>query len=341
MTTYWIYVFNKKILESYRDKNYISSYDQLNIKKNDIIFFYLKDIKDSGFVGYCRVGTSMTNNSTGIKIFTDFNLNRFFVKLSFSTWMVESIKLPSIIKSVYLESVGHKNASSFVAKYLKNDCTFVVLLNKGDALLDRIIEIENEKKIEEKEKEDVVEEGEEGDNEEGDDEEGEEDEEDEEEDEEGDDEEEEDEEEEDEEGDDEEGDDEEGEEGEEEEGEGEEKNINTSSNIPVLLIFCEDLDISQEKNNFKDHIKTCNKCIITDNNNNNLTKFNLDKKNVNLNLVDLKKNKKNKKLIDLYFNKPLNAYHSLEDYTLNNSKLNIVNINNGDEIYHGSILMFY
>ena len=56
-TEYWIYVMTDKMWKEYCNYtgDYISSIFNKNIKKDDIIFIYVKDRRKSGFTGIIRV----------------------------------------------------------------------------------------------------------------------------------------------------------------------------------------------------------------------------------------------------------------------------------------------
>lgn len=163
---YWIYILNMaqwEVIVNKRTakKTYIPSYYNHNIKKNDIIIFYVKYIKkndaDYGIKAVGQAKKAMVNNTSNkIIIFEDKNINRYALKLK-TMIICEHAMHMSSLSGVFLE-YSDINYRSFSSKYLKGECTFSCIddatLGKAmtDYILDHHGDIENKKEEEEEEK---------------------------------------------------------------------------------------------------------------------------------------------------------------------------------------------
>jgi translation initiation factor 2 beta subunit (eIF-2beta)/eIF-5 len=148
--SYWIYTMSKKLWDEYTrstdssddDSLFISSYDKSSIKKGDIIFYYVKDFNNSGFMGLGRVSGSHRKNVKHIKVFNDRNLNEHVVKLNYVTFFNSPIKIKDIFDSLRDDGVaGHKTVESFRSKYMNRKVYFEKLTIKGFELMKRLFEI--------------------------------------------------------------------------------------------------------------------------------------------------------------------------------------------------------
>ena len=152
--TYWMYIMDKKKWDEYtrvtnssEDNNlYISSYDNSGVEKGDIIFYYIKGGKDSGFIGFSRAGDDQKYNDAKIKVFKDTNLNKNIVKIDYLMIFTDSIKMSRVLPFIKEETAGHRNESSFRPRYLKDTNSFKKLAYGGNMLLQKLYEFSDDNK---------------------------------------------------------------------------------------------------------------------------------------------------------------------------------------------------
>lgn len=146
---YWIYVFTNKLWTQYvgstedseDDKMYISSYSKEKIKKNDIIFYYVKDKHNSGFTGIAKAASKHIFNKENVKIFKDKDQNKNMVRINYLDIFDENIKLSSVFDIIQDDIVGQRNRTSFTGKFLKKIGLFIKLNTKGKDLLNKLYEL--------------------------------------------------------------------------------------------------------------------------------------------------------------------------------------------------------
>ncbi len=347
---YWIYIMSKKLWDQYMrstessddDNLFISSYDKTDIKKGDVIFYYLKNGRNSGFTGLCRVCTAHKENKQKIKIFNDRNLNEHLIKLDYLTFFETPISLKDVLGTIKADKVGHRSEGSFRSKYLKDNALFVRVNAKGNKLMKELFRI-SEEQLESEESEESEESDESYEssnsanaknkyeeissnsvflnNKKG--------------------------------------------------KHNQKKNkiniiddeysdaTNNAKNdaksdadesesseadgeIPIMIIPCKEFKWpkkkSKQKNYFIKHYKECKVCEVNDNNNINIGQI-IDNAHIEYYIST--------KTDDIYFEIPVEDYHDLKyhepddmpDNIKGNPFIRIVRIDNGDEIYHGCILI--
>ena len=122
---YWLYVTNESILAKINSNNKFLEFSKKNnIKKNDIIFLYIKKHIASGF-------SHILQASDDIKI---NNVNKFAVDINVIKIITPLVNISKIINQITGDVSGHRNLSSFNAKYLKNINTVTEIQLKGELL---------------------------------------------------------------------------------------------------------------------------------------------------------------------------------------------------------------
>ena len=336
-TNYHIYILNKNECDNIikNKDNYIGFFlKNQSIKKGDVVILYLKDRMKSGFYGIVQLDTNVSFNDTNdknnnkiVKISSDTNMNRYYAKLCFKKKFLETIDPESIIKYVSSDATGFKNATSFKQKFVTKLNALIGFEVYGKKIMTKLM-LEDEdifiRTESEKEKEKENEDDEE-------DEEGEKNEEQEQEDEE------QEQEQEDEESEDQEENKKEKEENEDEDEEEEIEKEPEPGFIPIMVVPCNEFKLPKKNREkyFMDHYTTCNKCDITNNNNNSeLTRiFNKD----NIEIYELTSSK------HYYFNPALSAYYGMDNYEPPDIQVRpfarIIYINNGHDDYDKCFLI--
>jgi len=327
-TNYHIYILNNNECNNIikNKDNYIGFFlKNQSIKKGDVVILYLKDRMKSGFYGIVQLDTNVSfNDKNTVKISSDTNMNRYYAKLCFKKKFLETIDPESIIKYVSSDATGFKNATSFKQKFVTKLNALIGFEVYGKKIMTKLmlededifIRTESEKEKEkEKENEEEEEEDEEDENEEG--------------------------EEEQEQDQDQDQDQEENKkEKEENEDEDEEEEIEKEPEpgfIPIMVVPCNEFKLpkTNKEKYFMDHYTTCNKCDITNNNNNSeLTRiFNKD----NIEIYELTSSK------HYYFNPALSAYYGMDNYEPPDIQVRpfarIIYINNGHDDYDKCFLI--
>jgi len=140
-TNYWIYVMNQQMHNDYiknSNKNYISHDKKYIIKKNDIIFIYIKRKENRGFTGVLKVSNNQILNNKKIKIFSNIKINKYVAKLDCVNLFDDIVKLPDVINTFKDNINGHKNIKSFNAKYVLQASGIHEFHTKGDKLLNKL-----------------------------------------------------------------------------------------------------------------------------------------------------------------------------------------------------------
>ncbi len=161
-TQFWVYTLNKKLWDEYNkstdasedDGMFISSYENQNLKEGDIVFYYLKDFKKSGFIGISQVCSDQTKNSKKIKVFNDKNLNKNVVRIGYLTIFENPVRVDTIFNIIKHDSAGLRSKSSFTSKYLKKIARFEKFNFNGERLLEKLYEVTS---IEETESSELIE----------------------------------------------------------------------------------------------------------------------------------------------------------------------------------------
>ncbi len=147
---YWLYVLSETLWENIHNnflkkKMYISAYGYKSLVKDDIIIFYIKGgkNKNSGFIAIGQAYNDMQLNDTNIRIFMDKNLNRYIVKLnevSIFTNLCKFLEMKNTIEEADLKI----KSISFATKMFRGDGTFTELTSKkiGIAIVKKIYELE-------------------------------------------------------------------------------------------------------------------------------------------------------------------------------------------------------
>ncbi len=138
---YWIYIMSTTIWEDYQkyDQLQVSSYSSYNIKSGDIIIFYVKNKRISGFCGVAKTSSKQKKN-TSVWIFKDMNMNKYLIDLESMTTF-DLIKLDNIYPYIKMDSVGYKNLASFRSKYLKGTDCMTKLDCRGDVIVTKFYDL--------------------------------------------------------------------------------------------------------------------------------------------------------------------------------------------------------
>lgn len=139
---FWIYKMSKNLVEQFENfpEMVLTSFQNYNIKKKDIILLYQKEKIKNGFIGICRASDNQALNKN-IKLFKDENLNKYMIKLNFATIFDQPIKLEKIFEFIRMDINGYKNMSSFRITYLKDmDCVTKLDYN-GNKIVDKLFEL--------------------------------------------------------------------------------------------------------------------------------------------------------------------------------------------------------
>lgn len=153
---YWNLIVSYSIWqEIIKNEKYISSYDNFKIQKNDIIMIYVRQPKDSGYMGIIKANSHQKKNSK-VKVFKDMNLNNYCVKNKYLIELTKVIKVEDIIDTIEDETVGYRSQQSYKRKFLIGSNNFIKLnKSKGSKILNKILHINNIN-IDSPEKEKVV-----------------------------------------------------------------------------------------------------------------------------------------------------------------------------------------
>ena len=144
---FWIYTMTSKMHDMYKNyidnldanhSKYISSYTEYDIKSNDIIFMYLKNYRNSGFIGILTVTNKPILNKKNIKIFRDTNLNKYIIKLS-QIYLISNprITINKIFDCIKQDILYYKSIRSFSKKHVCVD-NIKKLCYNGEKLLKNI-----------------------------------------------------------------------------------------------------------------------------------------------------------------------------------------------------------
>jgi hypothetical protein len=147
-SNYYIYRLNKKNYDEFKlyYNSYISYKVKLNIQPNDIIFLYLYDPPNSGFIGIINVKCKEKYNKKNIKVFKDNLMNRVLIKFNYFRAFTIPIKLNEVIPILTENKKGFKSSYSFISTFLKHNMTLTKLYDKGNTLLQTLYDINDNNK---------------------------------------------------------------------------------------------------------------------------------------------------------------------------------------------------
>lgn len=143
-TKYWIMPFFTKQWKEYAKYTdfYLTFSEQNRIKKNDIIFLYVKGTAN-GFGGIVKSSSKCVYNKfsdkKGRRIFKDQDLNNFIIRVSHVTIFDVLIKTRTILPIIKSDEIGYSSAQSFSCKFLRNGC--IRFPQKGKLLLKNLLDI--------------------------------------------------------------------------------------------------------------------------------------------------------------------------------------------------------
>ncbi len=144
-TEYWIYTFTEtswKEYQKYENLN-ITYFENYNVRKGDVIFFYCKRRMNAGFTGVSRVGESQKVNGKQnlVKIFRDINMNTYVCPLNYLKFFDNVIRVEQIHECIKMDISGYRNALSFKMKFIKvQNCMTKMELN-GRHLLTKLFDL--------------------------------------------------------------------------------------------------------------------------------------------------------------------------------------------------------
>jgi hypothetical protein len=129
---YWIYIISstdwKYLFNKYNNNKFIlSSFNKVDILKNDIIIIYQKNKNNNnGFMAFGIVSNDMKKNDMNIKIFQDKNMNRFYIELNVISMSDNNYKIMDIDKKLQKckEYIKYKKYT-FLHKYIIGNANFV------------------------------------------------------------------------------------------------------------------------------------------------------------------------------------------------------------------------
>jgi len=135
-TKFWLYYLDydqwNYLKEQFsKNKCYLSSYENSNIAKSDIIIIYCKLKFMSGIVSICQTASRMKQNHA-IKIFHDEKFNKFCIKLDIIVFFEKPCRLSSLIdnpKEFRKEYVKKK----FILGIIPNNIGEIILKSKADS----------------------------------------------------------------------------------------------------------------------------------------------------------------------------------------------------------------
>jgi len=151
-TEYWVYTFTETSwteYEKYNELN-ITCFENYNVRKGDVIFFYCKRRVAAGFVGLCRVAESQkVNQKKGfVKIFRDGNMNTYIIPLNYlrffkcnKTSAEKAIRVEQIIDVVKADVSGYRNVLSFKMKFIKVQNCLTKMDMNGRHLLTKLFDL--------------------------------------------------------------------------------------------------------------------------------------------------------------------------------------------------------
>lgn len=137
---YWIYIMSSKLFNEFEQIKamYLCWCLKQDIKKDDIIFIYVKHRKSSGFAGICKASTDLILNPNTKVIFKDYNLNRCIFELADATLFDKPVPLRRIFEEFDTRFAEFKNERAFKMKYL-TDCDFIHYLDRQGPVLLRTL----------------------------------------------------------------------------------------------------------------------------------------------------------------------------------------------------------
>lgn len=137
---YWIYIMSSKLFSEFEQIKamYLCWYLKQDIKKDDIIFIYVKHRKSSGFAGICKASTDLILNPNTKVIFKDYNLNRCIFELADATLFDKPVPLRRIFEEFDTRFAEFKNERAFKMKYL-TDCDYIHYLDRQGPVLLRTL----------------------------------------------------------------------------------------------------------------------------------------------------------------------------------------------------------
>ncbi|VBB18498.1 hypothetical protein YASMINEVIRUS_961 [Yasminevirus sp. GU-2018] len=170
---FWLHIVSKDQWESIKANTekgnlYLGSYSGRPIKSDDVILFYMKDLKGkpSGFVAVGQVCKDMEVNKTNKRVYADKNLNRFITELSVISILHDMCKMKDLNDAIGSANTPITSSTRFSLSLLRGEGVFVEVPYKqlGLAIVKELIAI-NDKYYaqQEEEQEEEQEEGDGGD----------------------------------------------------------------------------------------------------------------------------------------------------------------------------------
>jgi hypothetical protein len=142
-TKFWLYCLTKNNfnnLKKYKGM-YISCFLHYEIKKNDILFIYSKEILKNGFAGICRAAENLKLNNKNNKIFNDMNMNKYIIKLNYITLFDNIVKINNIIDYIKFDKPGFRSIQSFRSKFVKKSVSMIKIDYQGEIILKKLFEL--------------------------------------------------------------------------------------------------------------------------------------------------------------------------------------------------------